>query len=44
MGEIRTAADRDQRFDLLEKVQILTDILKDVTAFEAALLTDLDID
>ena len=44
MGKIRTAADREQRFTLLENVQILTDILKDVTAFESSLLADLDVD
>jgi hypothetical protein len=44
MSKIRTAADREQRFTLLENVQILTDILKDVTAFETSLLTDLDVD
>ena len=44
MGKIKNADGREQRFDLLDNVQILTDILKEVTAFETSLLTDLDVD
>lgn len=44
MGKIKTADGRDQRFDLLDNVQILTDILKEVSAFETSLLADLDVD
>jgi hypothetical protein len=44
MCKIRSAADREQRFTLLENVHILTDILKEVTAFETKLLMDLDVD
>jgi hypothetical protein len=44
MGAIKNAASREQRFALLDNVQLLTDILKEVTAFEAAILSDLDVD
>jgi hypothetical protein len=44
MAKIKNAGDREQRFTLLDNVQILTDILKEVTAFETAILADLDID
>lgn len=44
MARIKNAASRDQRFDLLENVQILTDILKEVTTYEAALLAELEVD
>jgi hypothetical protein len=44
MIRIKNADSREQRFTLLDNVQILTDILKEVTAFEASLLTDLDVD
>ena len=44
MGKIKNADDREQRFTLLDNVQILTDILKEVTAFETAILADLDVD
>jgi hypothetical protein len=44
MCKIKNAGDREQRFALLDNVQLLTDILKEVTAFEAAILSDLDVD
>ena len=44
MSRIRSATDREQRFTLLENVQILTDILKEVTTFETNLITELDVD
>jgi len=44
MHKVRSAGDREQRFTLLENVQILTDILKEVTTFETNLLVDLDVD
>ena len=44
MSRIRSAANREQRFTLLENVQILTDVLKEVTTFETKLLMELDVD
>lgn len=44
MGNIKNAASREQRFTLLENVQILTDILQEVTQYEQTLLVDLDVD
>ena len=44
MTLIRNAANREQRFDLLENAQILTDILQEVTMYEKSLLLDLDVD
>ena len=44
MHKVRSAGDREQRFTLLENVQILTDILKEVTTFETKLLMELDVD
>jgi ribosomal protein S8 len=44
MSRIRNAASREQRFNLLENAQMLTDILKEVTMYEKSLLMDLDVD
>ena len=44
MRKIKNAGSRAERFDLLDNVQILSDILKEVTAFEAGLITSVDID
>lgn len=44
MRKIRSAADREQRFTLLENVQILTDVLKEVTTLETKLLMELDVE
>ena len=44
MHKVRGAGNREQRFTLLENVQILTDILKEVTTFETKLLMELDVD
>jgi hypothetical protein len=44
MTRIRNAANREQRFNLLENAQILTDILQEVTMYEKSLLMDLDVD
>ena len=44
MSRIRNAANREQRFNLLENAQILADILQEVTMYEKNLLTDLDVD
>jgi hypothetical protein len=44
MIKIKNAGSREQRFTLLDNVQILTDILKEVTVFEASILSDLDVD
>jgi hypothetical protein len=44
MSRIRSAANREQRFNLLENAQILADILKEVTQYEKSLITDLEID
>jgi hypothetical protein len=44
MNRIKNSASRDERFDLLENVQILSGILTEVTNFECNLLADLDVD
>ena len=44
MTRIKNAASREQRFNLLENAQILTDILQEVTMYEKSLLMDLDVD
>jgi hypothetical protein len=44
MTRVKRAASRDQRFNLLENVQTLTVILKEVTQYEKSLLMDLDVD
>lgn len=44
MTKIKNAPSREQRFNLLENAQILTSILQEVTQFEHALITDLDVD
>jgi len=42
--KIKNAPTREQRFTLLENVQILTVILQDVVQFENNLMMDLDVD
>ena len=44
MTRIRNAANREQRFNLLENAQILADILQEVTMYENTLIMDLDVD
>jgi ribosomal protein S8 len=44
MTRIRNAASREQRFNLLENAQILTDILQEVTMYENNLMMDLDVE
>jgi len=44
MTRIKNAPSREQRFNLLENAQILTDILQEVTMYEKSLLMDLDVD
>jgi hypothetical protein len=44
MIRIKNAPSREQRFNLLENVQILTDILQEITQYEHRLITDLDVD
>jgi ribosomal protein S8 len=44
MTRIKNAASREQRFNLLENAQILTDILQEVTMYENNLMMDLDVD
>jgi hypothetical protein len=44
MRKIKNAGGYEQRFTLLDNVQILTDILKEVTTFETKLLMELDVD
>ena len=44
MTRIKNASSREQRFNLLENAQILTDILQEVTMYEKSLLMDLDVD
>lgn len=43
-AKIHTAATRDERFDLLDNVSILMQVLQEVTLYERKLVTDLDID
>ena len=44
MTRIKNAANLEQRFNLLENAQILTDILQEVTMYEKNLLMDLEVD
>ena len=44
MTKIKNASSREQRFNLLESAQILTDILQEVTVYENSLIMDLDVD
>jgi hypothetical protein len=44
MSRVKNAASREQRFTLLENVQMLAVILEDVTQYEKSLIADLDID
>jgi ribosomal protein S8 len=44
MTQIKNAGSREQRFNLLENAQILSDILKEVTIYENSLLMNLDVD
>ena len=44
MTRIKNAGSREQRFNLLENAQILSEILKDVTTYENSLIMDLDVD
>ena len=44
MIRIKNSANREQRFNLLDNVQILTDILQEVTIYEKNLIMDLDVD
>lgn len=44
MNRIKNSASRDERFDLLENVHILSGILQEVTNFECNLMADLDVD
>jgi len=44
MTRIKNSASRDERFDLLDNVQILSGILTEVTNFECNLMAELDVD
>ena len=44
IANINKAGSREQRVNLLEKAQILAGILQDVTQYEQALITDVEID
>jgi ribosomal protein S8 len=44
MTQIKNAGSREQRFNLLENAQILSDILKEVTMYENSLIMDLDVE
>ena len=44
MTRIKNSVSRDERFDLLENVHILSGILTEVTNFECNLMADLDVD
>ena len=41
---MRMAGTREKRFEILEDIAVLSDILKDVTAFETRLMAELDVD
>lgn len=42
--KIKNSASRDERFDLLENVSLLMQVLQEVTRYERKLILDLDID
>lgn len=42
--KVKVADTREQRFEILEDISLLQDILKDVTAFENQLVAELDVD
>ena len=42
--EMRTTADRDVRFETLEKLALLSEVAQTLIDFEAKLMTDLDVD
>jgi len=44
MVNIKNTDDREKRFDMLERIEILSEILRSVSNFESKLLTDLDVD
>ena len=44
MRRMKNADSRDQRFTLLDNVQILAGILQEVVQFEQSLLVDMDVD
>ena len=43
-SKMKMAGTREKRFEILEDISLLQDILKDVTAFENQLLAELDVD
>jgi hypothetical protein len=44
MMNIKNTDDREKRFEMLESIEILSEILRSVSNFESKLLTDLDVD
>jgi len=44
MVNIKNTDDREKRFEMLESIEILSEILRSVSNFESKLLTDLDVD
>ena len=44
MVRIKNTASREERFDLLDNVQLLSDILMRVAQYEQSLIMDLDVD
>lgn len=42
--KIKNSADRDERFDLLDDMSLLMQVLQEVTLYERKLILDLDID
>lgn len=44
LREVKNAHTRDLRFEAMDKLDLLREILVDVTNFEKKLLTDLDVD
>jgi hypothetical protein len=44
MVKVKNSATRDERFTLLENVQILSEILQEVAQYEHSLIMDIDVD
>jgi hypothetical protein len=44
MHEAKMSADRDAKFEILEKAAIIQTIISSVIEFETKLITDLDVD
>lgn len=42
--KVKNIASRDERFELLENIELLTSVLETVVNFENKLISDLDVD